>query len=134
MLRSFLALAWFLLAASAQAQVPCQGGTQSAPACSRNWSAGPLSVQACPAPDASTEPGVRVVVRELDGTALLSVAAGSPGAVVSLPTSSAPLAPATAPARVLKFSCEDASGRAGVDTFASVTFPVRARPAAPVLP
>lgn len=121
-----------LTAGTASAQTPCQGGTPTTPACSRNWAAGPLNVQACPATATSTD-GVRVVLRELAGTPILSVTAGTPGGVVTLPTSSAPLASPTAPTRVVEFVCEDAAARKGASTFASITFPVLGVPVAPTL-
>jgi hypothetical protein len=117
---------------SALAQTPCQGGTQAAPACSRDWSAASLVVQVCPA-TATTEPGVKLVLRELNDAPLLSVL-GAAGTNVTLPTSSAPLAAPATPTRIIKFACEDSSSRVGTDTFVSVTFPIRRAPQAPLLP
>lgn len=129
MLRSFLALVIFLLAAlPAGAQTPCQGGTATAPACARSVVATPLSVSACPA-TATSEAGTKLVLRELDGSPLLSVTPGSPGGTVTLQPASFPST--GAPVRTVKFSCEDVLGREGVATFASLTF--RNAPVAPAL-
>lgn len=131
-MRSLL-LALLFLAAPALAQTPCQGGSASAPACSRNWATAPLTVRACPA-TASTNAGARVLLTEVDGTPLLSVTPGVPGGDVAIPTASAPVVRGTSATRVIRFTCEDAGGVGGDATFASVTFPVDRRPVAPVLP
>jgi hypothetical protein len=76
---------------------------------------------------------VRLVLRELNDIPLLSVL-GTAGSNVTLLTASAPLASPATPTRVIKFACEDATGRVGADTFVSVTFPIRRAPQAPLLP
>lgn len=133
MLRGLLlALAILAILGSARADAQSlQGGSATSPAGARNWATAPLVVEVCPA-TAANEGGVRVVVRELTGTPILSVN-GTQGSIVTLPSSSAPLAPASAPKRVIKFACEDASARVGADTFVDVTFPVRGAPLAPVV-
>lgn len=120
-----------LFGSRADAQT-CSGGTASAPACARNWAAGPLVVTAC-TPTSSLEAGVKLHLRELNSTPILSVNPATPGGQVTLPTSSAPLAPSNAPTRRVRFVCEDPSGRTGVDTFVDLTFPVLGPPAAPVV-
>jgi hypothetical protein len=122
-----------LLARAASAQSPCQGGTATAPACSRNWATTALSVQVCPGDNITSAPGVRLVLRETSGAPLLSVNAGTPGGTVTLATASAPRALPGSDVRTIDFACEDAQGRRGASTFASLTFPVVPTPVAPTL-
>jgi hypothetical protein len=125
----------FLLAISAAAiaQTPCQGGTAVAPACARDWSIGPLRVLACPGDNVTTTPGARLIMREVNGTPILSVVAATPGGQIDLPSASAPRAPLGALTRTVQLHCEDAAARGGPPTFASVTFPA-ATPGPPVAP
>lgn len=126
-------------ASSAFAQTPCKGGTPTQPACSRTWGgASPLNVLACPS-DASlnTDAGVRLYLRELNGTPIVSVLAGTPGGQVTLAAASAPSAPPATRTRVVEFSCDGANVTGGEPTYAAITFPLAApsRPVAPtVLP
>ena len=125
----------FFLPAFANAQT-CKDGTPTQPACSRDWSTGPLTVIACPAdPATGSEAGVKLLVKELDGTPILSVVPGTPGGSVTLATSSAPKAVPANRTRVIEFSCDGATVTGGKPTYASITFPLApaVRPAAPVL-
>ncbi len=131
-MRWLLALVLLAAGAAAEAQTPCQGGTATAPACARNWATGPLNIMACPAVQAGQDSGVRVVLRELNGTPLLSAQAAAPGAQVTLASASAPRVPAGGVAsRVLEFTCEGPTGQGGAATFATITFPVAAPTPAP---
>ena len=120
------------------AQVPCQGGTATAPACARSWATAPLSIQACPASvSGGNVAGTAVVLRETNGTPLLSVNAATPGGLVTLASSQAPLALAGSTVRVIEFKCTAPGFPAGgAATFATVTFPQLpdAPPVAPLLP
>jgi len=129
-LKQMIVLMFFFLAAgAAHAQAACSGGTAASPACVRNWATAPLVVTMCPS-TATNEGGVRLVMRELNDTPLLS-ASGTPGSAVSLPSTSAPSGGALR--RTVKLACEDGLARLGGDTFVDLTFP-KDRPLAPVLP
>ncbi len=136
LLMAFILLALpFASATPAVAQTTCQGGTATAPACSRNWATGPLNVLACPAdPATGAVAGETLVLRELNGTPLLSVTAGTPGGQLTLAASQAPRAPAGSTVRVIEFRCT-ASGfsTGGAATFATITFP-QIPASAPVAP